>query len=50
MVRMALEQISEGHIVEFDEERKAMMLNNLMIVLTSDQATHPVVNTGTLYA
>ncbi len=49
MVRMALEQIAEAGIVEFDEERKATMVNNLMVVLTSDQATQPIVNTGTLY-
>jgi regulator of protease activity HflC (stomatin/prohibitin superfamily) len=50
MVRMALEEIAEANIVEFDEERKATMVNNLMVVLTSDQATQPIVNTGTLYA
>ncbi len=50
MVRMALEQIAQANIVEFDEERKATMVNNLMVVLTSDQATQPIVNTGTLYA
>ena len=50
MVRMALEQIAEANIVEFDEERKATMVNNLMVVLTSDQATQPIVNTGTLYS
>ena len=50
MVRMALEQIAEAGIVEFDEERKATMVNNLMVVLTSDQATQPIVNTGTLYS
>jgi len=50
MVRMALEQIAQAGIVEFDEERKATMVNNLMVVLTSDQATQPIVNTGTLYA
>lgn len=50
MVQMALDQIAEAHIVEFDEERKAAMVNNLMVVLTSDQATQPVVNTGTLYS
>jgi len=50
MVRMALEQIAQAHIVEFDEERKATMVNNLMVVLTSDQATQPIVNTGTLYS
>lgn len=50
MVRMALDGIAEANIVEFDEERKAAMVNNLMVVLTSDQATQPVVNTGTLYS
>ncbi len=50
MVRMALEQIAAAHIVEFDDERRATMVNNLMVVLTSDQATQPVVNTGTLYS
>ena len=50
MVRMALEGIAEAHIVEFDEERKATMVNKLMVVLASDQATQPVVNTGTLYS
>lgn len=50
MVRMALQQIGEAGIVEFDEERKATMANNLMVVLTSDQATQPIVNTGTLYS
>jgi len=50
MVRMALEQIAQAGIVEFDEERKATMVNNLMVVLTSDQATQPIVNTGTLYS
>ncbi len=50
MVRMALEQIAQAGIVEFDEDRKATMVNNLMVVLTSDQATQPIVNTGTLYA
>jgi regulator of protease activity HflC (stomatin/prohibitin superfamily) len=49
MVRMALEQIAAAGIVDLDEERKAAMVNNLMVVLASDQATEPVVNTGTLY-
>jgi regulator of protease activity HflC (stomatin/prohibitin superfamily) len=50
MVEMALTQIAAAGIVELDDERKAAMVNNLMVVLTSEQATQPVVNTGTLYA
>lgn len=49
MVQMALEQLSEKDIIEFDEEKKAAMVSNLMVVLTSDRAATPVVNTGTLY-
>jgi len=50
MVEMALEQLSEKQVVEFDEERKAQMVSNLLVVLCSDQETQPVVNTGSLYA
>jgi SPFH domain / Band 7 family len=50
MVDEALKRLSEEHIVELDEERKATMVNNLLVVLTSDQTTQPVINTGTLYA
>jgi regulator of protease activity HflC (stomatin/prohibitin superfamily) len=50
MVEMALERLAESHIVELDEERKAAMVSNLMVVLCSDQPTSPVVNTGTLYS
>jgi len=49
MVQMALEQLSTKHIVELDEERKATMVSNLMVVLCSERETQPVVNTGTLY-
>jgi hypothetical protein len=49
MVDEALKRLSEEQIVELDEERKATMVNNLLVVLTSDQNTQPVVNTGTLY-
>jgi regulator of protease activity HflC (stomatin/prohibitin superfamily) len=49
MVEMALERLSEKHIVQLDEERKAAMVSNLLVVLCSDQHTQPVVNTGTLY-
>ncbi|MGG6267842.1 SPFH domain-containing protein [Leptolyngbya sp. AN03gr2] len=50
MVDEALKRLSEEQIVELDEERKATMVNNLLVVLTSEQNTQPVINTGTLYA
>ena len=50
MVEMALSRLAEGGIVELDEERKASMVSNLMVVLCSDQPASPVVNTGTLYS
>ncbi len=49
MVQMALAQLSEKEIIELDEEKKAAMVSNLMVVLTSDRAATPVVNTGSLY-
>ncbi len=49
MVEMALDQLSERAMVELDEERKANMVSNLLIVLCSDRATQPVVNAGSLY-
>ncbi|MEU2511804.1 SPFH domain-containing protein [Streptomyces syringium] len=49
MVEQALERISEQGIVELDEERKAAMVSNLMVVLCGDRAAQPVLNTGTLY-
>jgi regulator of protease activity HflC (stomatin/prohibitin superfamily) len=49
MVEMALAQLSIKKIVELDEERKAAMVSNLLVVLCSDRHTQPVVNTGTLY-
>jgi regulator of protease activity HflC (stomatin/prohibitin superfamily) len=49
MVEMALEQLSVKHVVELDEERKASMVSNLLVVLCSDRDAQPVVNTGTLY-
>ncbi|MEN8137371.1 MAG: SPFH domain-containing protein [Bacteroidota bacterium] len=48
MVEMALEQLSDKKIIELDEERKASMVTNLMVVLTSDKDVSPIVNTGTL--
>lgn len=50
MVEMALARLDEHGIVELDEERKAAMVSNLMVVLCSDQPASPVVNTGTLYS
>jgi regulator of protease activity HflC (stomatin/prohibitin superfamily) len=49
MVRMALERLEEEGVVELDEERKAAMVSNLLVVLCSEQATQQVVNTGSLY-
>jgi regulator of protease activity HflC (stomatin/prohibitin superfamily) len=49
MVEMALKQLSDKDIVELDEERKATMVSNLLVVLCSDKSTQPVVNTGSLY-
>ncbi len=48
MVEMALEQLSGKEIIEFDEEGKASMVSNLMVVLCSDESAQPVINTGTL--
>lgn len=49
MVEMALHKLAEREIVELDSERKAAMVSNLLVVLCSDRAVSPVVNTGTLY-
>jgi len=49
MVEMALDALSEKNIVALDDERKAAMVSNLLVVLCSDRAAQPVVNTGTLY-
>ncbi|GCC52305.1 hypothetical protein SanaruYs_25410 [Chryseotalea sanaruensis] len=49
MVHMALEQLSKHNIVDLDEERKAAMVSNLMVVLCADKDVSPVVNTGTLH-
>jgi len=49
MVEMALEQLSEKNVVELDDERRAAMVSNLMVVLCGERDTQPVVNTGTLY-
>ena len=49
MVEMALHQLSEKDVVHLDDERKAAMVSNLMVVLCGERDTQPVVNTGTLY-
>ena len=49
MVEMALSELSSKGVVELDEERRAAMVSNLLVVLCSDRATQPVVNTGSLY-
>jgi regulator of protease activity HflC (stomatin/prohibitin superfamily) len=49
MVDMALDTLTREHIVELDEERKAAMISNLLVVLTGEQAAQPVINAGTLY-
>ena len=50
MVEMALRELSEKAVVQLDEERKAAMVSNLLVVLCSDHEASPVINTGTLYA
>jgi len=50
MVEMALEQLSEKNIIDMDDEKKASMVSNLMVVLCSDKDATPIVNTGTLYS
>ncbi|HKI89294.1 MAG TPA: SPFH domain-containing protein [Draconibacterium sp.] len=49
MVEMALDQLSQKEIVQLDEEKKASMVSNLMVVLCGDKDATPIVNTGTLY-
>ena len=49
MVQMALDSLSDRNIVDLDEERKASMVSNLLVVLCGDKATQPIVNTGTLH-
>ena len=49
MVEMALDDLSKREVVELDEERKAAMVSNLMVVLCADKDVTPVVNSGTLH-
>ena len=50
MVQMALAKLSENNVVELDDERRATMVSNLMVVLCGERDTQPVVNAGTLYS
>ena len=49
MVELALAQLADKEIVELDEERKAAMVSNLLVVLCSDESAQPIVNTGSIY-
>ena len=49
MVEMALAELQKNGVVELDEERKAQMVGNLLVVLCGDRSTQPIVNTGSLY-
>ena len=49
MVEMALDQLAQRQVVKLDEERKAAMVSNLLVVLCGERGTQPIVNTGTLY-
>ena len=50
MVEMALARLADNHVVDLDEERKAAMVSNLLVVLCGDRDAQPVVNAGTLYS
>ena len=49
MVEMALDELNKRNVVQLDEERKAAMVSNLLVVLCSEHETQPIVNAGTLY-
>ena len=49
MVRMALDKLADEKIVDLDEDKKAAMVSNLLVVLCADEQAKPVVNTGTLH-
>ena len=48
-LEMALKELAEKHVLELDEERKAAMVSNLLVVLCAESEAQPVINTGTLY-
>jgi hypothetical protein len=49
MVKSAIDQLKNEGIVELDEEKKAQMVNNLMVAIVSDKGSQPVINTGSIY-
>ena len=49
MVELALDELSRKEVVELDDERKAQMVSNLMVVLCANKDTQPVVNSGSIY-
>jgi regulator of protease activity HflC (stomatin/prohibitin superfamily) len=49
MVKLAIDKLSEQGVIELDDDKKAAMVSNLLVVLCSDEPAHPVVNSGTLY-
>ncbi|MBR8659037.1 MULTISPECIES: SPFH domain-containing protein [Brevibacillus] len=49
MVQMAVNKLKEDGVIDLDEERKAAMVNNLMVAIVSEREAHPVINTGTIY-
>jgi hypothetical protein len=50
LVDMALKELADKHVVQLDDERRAAMVSNLMVVLCGEAEVHPVINTGTLYS
>jgi regulator of protease activity HflC (stomatin/prohibitin superfamily) len=50
MVEMALRELADKGVVQLDDERRAAMVSNLMVVLCGENEVHPIINTGTLYA
>ena len=49
MVELALNKLSEREVVQLDEEKKATMVSNLLVVLCADESASPVINTGSIY-
>jgi hypothetical protein len=49
MVEMALDMLNKRDIIALDDERKAAMVSNLLVVLCGDRSTQPIINTGTIY-
>ncbi|KYD28003.1 hypothetical protein B4113_4080 [Geobacillus sp. B4113_201601] len=49
LAQMAIEQLDKENMLELDDERKAAMVNNLMVAIVSERTTQPVINTGSLY-